>query len=398
MKRSDLDAAIVELDDYLTHAAGEEAVFQNWAERHLVAFYALGYRRAEPHPRLQRPDGELFVPDFLCETDNGIWEIVELKTAKPAIYKDKDRRPTFYQPMTECIAQCNDYSKWLSQAPAKQQFETKYDAKLSDRPGAMIIAGGATDYDRRVVAEDLGRRTPPMRLHSWKDVLELLLQFRARTFGDFNNARGCSVILTVRVDHQPNDALVPLVDIGRDESANRLLLCIKETEGLLLKVKLNDGSEQQVDIRASDGGFEFGKPLLLEIEVVSAPTFVRIGVDINRQEAAAIRLSRGSFELTEPFCMTVGSNMKGETGAALHMFGVSTNTKPVSPLYSAPIARQLAHQASQPDTMTLKFSPQAFMYSVGHPLFDPGTPPGVDLVQQSGDLSPTLARNPQFFQ
>lgn len=396
MDRSDIDRAVVELDGLLATPATPEDAFQSWAERHPAAFKALGYRRSEPHPRLHRPDGDLFIPDFMCETNNGLWEIVELKTAEPFIYKEKDRRATFYQPMTECIAQCNDYSNWLSQQPAKGEFEAEYRAGLSDRPGALIIAGGRADYDRQAVAEDLGRRTPPMRLHSWPDVLNMLMQFRSTTFGAIDGAVGCHLILLLRIERQADDTPVPLIDIGVDELANRLTLSVSNSEGLLLHVLLANGSRQRVAIGPTGDGFQLGLPILLEVEVASTPAFTRVGVDINHREAASLRLARGSFELTSPFCMTLGASMDGGSGATFFMFGSSAAPKPIPPIDAARIARFLEHLACTAGHPVMHFARESFMYTQGHPCFGSAAERATNLIQHSETFRPRILPNPEF--
>ena len=147
MHRIDLDVAIGELGELLLQSEfASENLFQEWMERNsAIVFPILGYQRWLPHPRLLNPDGGEFIPDFMALTINNLWEVVELKTAEPSIYKERDRRSDFYQPIHALISQCRDYSEWLGHEPARNQFEANYDTHLARHPSILMIAGAETE-------------------------------------------------------------------------------------------------------------------------------------------------------------------------------------------------------------------------------------------------------------
>lgn len=394
MYRIDVDRAIVELNDILmlTEPASE-ALFQEWGERNsAVVFPALGYRRAVPHPRLPTPGGGVFIPDFMALNNNGLWEVVELKTGEPAIYKERERRSDFYQAIHECISQCREYSEWLGHEPARNAFETTYQTRLARHPPILMIAGSETDYNRREVAENLAGRTPAMRLFTWGDVVCMLNGFRSVQYGETQGATGCAVVLNALFHQSDCRGPSTIVDIGEHLERDRIHVTICD-DRLMLRVLQSDGAEVTVP---AGGPRQFDVPTLLAIEVATLSTSVRIGVEIDRQHAAQVQVAAAQFHLPEgPVPVVVGADMRGKNSSMLTLILGSLGSKPMSPAAAWAIQRFAWLLGRTPSQPALRFEGKGqFMYAEGHPTLDPGRQASGSLVQRDDALRPTMISLP----
>src|SRR5688572_17513471 len=80
MDRRTIETAINSLDALLTADSPAESDYQAWFEANPIVMLALGFRRAVPHPVIPRGGAKAYIPDFLVQTANEAWEILELKT------------------------------------------------------------------------------------------------------------------------------------------------------------------------------------------------------------------------------------------------------------------------------------------------------------------------------
>src|SRR5690554_5334494 len=96
MDRHHVERAIESLDVLLQCADAPESAFQEWFESNPVAFYVLGFQDHIPHPRIEAPSGDIYIPDFIARRPNSSWEFIELKTSATDILRNKDRREAFY--------------------------------------------------------------------------------------------------------------------------------------------------------------------------------------------------------------------------------------------------------------------------------------------------------------
>jgi len=394
MPRIDLDRAIVELDELLTRPfPALEHSFQEWLERNAnVVFRMLGFRRWLPHPRLPTPHAEEFIPDFMAETINGLWEVVELKTAAPSIYKERNRRSDFYEPIHTTIAQCREYSDWIGHDPAKSEFEATYGTRLTRAPSILMIAGAETSYDRQQVADNLAGRTPPMRLITWGDVLKMLCHYRVTTYGDASVSRGCSVVLSVIPRFRDGPSAGTILDIGERLDRDRVRLSITGNR-LSLQVIHSDGSESILPVSWSQ---RFDVAILLVIEISAINGSVAIRVEIDREHAAEVSLAESDFEVGEsPVAIVLGADMQGARSAMLTMVFSYVDPKPMPPKDAWAVQRFAWHLGDRPGQYALKFEGAGqFMYTEGHPLLDQGMPRTGNLVQRNNALRPTLTALP----
>lgn len=102
MDRQQLELAISELNRLLADLSNREDKFQKWFEDHPVIFQTLGYQRVISQPNLQVLT-KTFIPDFLVQRVDGLWEIFELKRPDTDVLRDMERRQVFMLTLNNTI-------------------------------------------------------------------------------------------------------------------------------------------------------------------------------------------------------------------------------------------------------------------------------------------------------
>lgn len=389
MDRRELDDAIYELHVLLQNDDLKEADFQSWLERNFIVFHTLGYAEVRPHVRMPTPDGKEFIPDFMAQTQQGLWEIVEIKTPICKIFSDKDRRNKFYESMNGYISQCVDYSWWLSQNPAKKSFEEQFSTKINMNPSSLLIAGRSEDFNRMGAYEDLSRKTPPVRIITYDDLMDLLNAWRDRVFGKSEKGKGGTLLLTAIIYFSGVRAVI--ADIGDDPDCNRITIGVSASQELYVRTIDAAGSTQESVVKPSENIFEFGEPMIIYVEVANTNLFVRISLEINGVAVWEVKYKQGDFILPSPIANTISANMFGEEIATMDLISHAIVPEPLSPQDFGAVFDFFVANVKQEKVHYLEFSGEKFMYTEGHPKLAPiGSVRTTNLIQPVDERKPIL--------
>lgn len=103
--RQKIETALSQLKLLLVDKKSTEDGYQKWFEDNSIVFEILGYNRIIPHPKLPLDEENHYVPDFMVQKTNNLWEIFELKKPDTPILKNKDRRVSFQSTFEDYCAQ-----------------------------------------------------------------------------------------------------------------------------------------------------------------------------------------------------------------------------------------------------------------------------------------------------
>lgn len=164
-----------------------EEAFQEFFEAHPKWLFLLGeqYERAIPQVRLppvkfretlafvdgQTDEGNFF-PDFMLKRIGlELWDIVDLKRAKPKIVVGRKGRRQFSEAVREAIAQLRGYADRLRQQEVRDFLRHKYGITVV-RPVAMVVIG--RDFEFKTLREkDTLRISDGVRVYTYDDIRRL---------------------------------------------------------------------------------------------------------------------------------------------------------------------------------------------------------------------------------
>jgi hypothetical protein len=106
-----------------------------------------------PHPHLTESGATLFIPDFLGERIDRLWDIIEIKRPDTEVLRDSLRRKTFNAEMETYLSQSGqDYAKYFNDRAHRDEFQAKYGVTVQEQPDSIVIAG-RSDGVWRISAE-----------------------------------------------------------------------------------------------------------------------------------------------------------------------------------------------------------------------------------------------------
>ena len=115
MDRQALEEAISQIEVLMANESTNEDGCQQWFEVNPVVFEVLGYQKVLAHPKLTEAGIEKYIPDFLAQRIDGLWEILEIKRPDTQVLKDTKRRTSFYSAMETYLSQCREYSQYFNE-------------------------------------------------------------------------------------------------------------------------------------------------------------------------------------------------------------------------------------------------------------------------------------------
>lgn len=379
--RAAIERAITELDILLREPGQLEVKFQAWFERHPVALAAYGYSRSLPHPVLTRGDAE-YIPDFLVQVTDGVWEILELKRPIAKVLKDGERRRTFYAELEEYVAQCHDYRRCFEQDAFREAFNAQHGIAVQGALNTLIIAGRKQRVDlhetHRILVEERGGR---VRLQTYDDVRDRLEFFRAQHYAQHEELPGLAVHL-VFTPHKLQSRDNYILDFGITFDSDRISVYIDQDDRICLRILALDGTPYVVRIPLSSAFVLYEIPVYIVLELGLAREYSYVAIEVNGRAFAERRLD--SLTLSEmPFRHWVlGSDCRGLEHTQMDVFEqvivATTSTfaqrqqmrEYIFDRYSGAFAGGLF---SEP---RLSFSGNQFLHTNKHPNFVPSSTGG----------------------
>lgn len=371
MTREQVEAAIIELDGMLDRDSEREEDYQQWFESHPLVFIALGYIRSIPHPHFIAPSGEEFIPDFLVQRPNGVWEIFEIKTPQAAILRDRERRSTFYASFEQYLSQCHEYAEVLDDVTTREAAQQRYEISLlNKRPTSVLVAGRNQGIDFGKLSALSQRRTPPVTVFTYDDVRTALESYRTFNFGAYDNAQGVSLFATL-VIRQPNIPNLKnyIFDWGTLSDRDRISVYIDEKVFLCLTVWDSHGHQHHAHSSEPLSQSDYNVPLWFEFEVGVCERFGFISIQMDYKYRADIRINNFPLGVSDAYVL----------GSDWHTEGHSWFLANEIMVYARPLRfdekRQLREYAEERRRLIcsgeadrwVEFLGHKFMYSQSHP-------------------------------
>lgn len=386
-----LEAAITELTFLMANDDAGEQEFQSWFERHPIAWEVLGFKRFVPHPALNLPGHAPMILDFLAERPDGLWEIVELKRPDTAVLKNPERRTTFYSDMNSYISQCREYSLRCSDSVVVSEFLSSHGIRMNGWPHSIIIAGRSFGLDRVKVHELLRHLTPKITHYTYDDVLEALNQHY--TIKSEDAARpGLNLFFNIGLGTKTSDAEEFIFDLGGGKTKGRVSVVRRSDDVITFIIVDDDGLRFSQDIGLSrhcdKDAFEFG------LRAVKTQNSSWIFLEINGSYVGQHEVATNSFTLEHDTPFVLAADMNGMHAAEMFVGSFLYIRKALSiverSLMREYMFEDLWPQADSKIIVRLKFRAGRFLYTIGHPLLDPGQSPSNDLIQRDFDLRPSV--------
>ncbi|OIN09044.1 Shedu anti-phage system protein SduA domain-containing protein [Oceanisphaera psychrotolerans] len=143
-------SVLIQLDE-------SEQSFQRCLEEHSSLFQALGYTNAIPHPVIESETLGDYIPDFIVQRDDGLWQLLELKRPDTKVLKNRTRRDSWYAEMQSYLSQCIDYIEQLREQSVRSKFERRYGVTMHLGFPVAIVAGLSEQIDQLRVVRMLDR-------------------------------------------------------------------------------------------------------------------------------------------------------------------------------------------------------------------------------------------------
>lgn len=225
--RQQIEQAITNLQTLLD-ADSTESQFQAWFSQHPVAFDVLGYKNPIEHPELSYENNR-YIPDFMAQTLNSEWEIIELKTADASILKDTDRRHAFFALMESNLSQCREYSLIFYDTACRNKFNNDYKTICHKSPAVKLVIGRSCAEDRLLVNELLSGRSPRITVITYDDVINHLKARYEILCGSVINPSGIYILLVATQIKTDSKDEMYIVDVCQRSSKSRIRLFISES-------------------------------------------------------------------------------------------------------------------------------------------------------------------------
>lgn len=154
---------------------GEQQLQEFFESRpHLLA--GLDYGRVEPHPRLERLDQGVLIPDFMLEPKSGgLADILDLKKPKAKLVAGKADRLRPSAAISEAVAQLREYRAWFDDPAHREEFRDRY-KMTAYKPSVVVVIGRdptADPYELKRLWEDLPPKTTVL---TYDDLLRRIRQ------------------------------------------------------------------------------------------------------------------------------------------------------------------------------------------------------------------------------
>lgn len=387
-----VEKAIVDLS-ILIKEDSLEAPLQQFLEENECVFQSMGFRSAIPHPEIIDSEGRKYIPDFIVERQDGLWQIIELKIPRTKLLKDRQRRDSWYAEMHDYLSQCEEYVEQLRDSTVLREFEAKYNVTMHRGFPVSLIAGMSESIDIVKITRILDRLKTNISLITFDQLLSGIESWCAGKYPQADNWSGVSLGLMYQLEEM--QALNGcIVDLGKASDKNRITLCRKNND--ILQLKVIDSNQLSIAFDFFSPDVVLRKSVLLIVNVYPSGDILRIVIEANGLQIADLRTGMMNIDLQLPAPITIGNDFENN-GSACFVSGpvftrspsLSINEKNDLIAKFEPFSHDYKTGGGQVCGMRFKY--EQFMYSEGHPYFDPLHQPTQNLVQRDLSLKPAAA-------
>jgi hypothetical protein len=398
--RQGFEEALAELDALIENPDAREGDFQSWFERHPLVFEVLGYKNVLSHPELTEGGTTLFIPDFLVQRLDGLWEVFEIKRADTEVLNDTIRRADFYSSASKYVRQCREYAKFFNDRSHREEFRARHGEDVQEQPDSTLVAGRSAGLNRQKVHALLSEAVPKVTLQTYDDIRNHLEFRRAKLYCGYENLDGLSVHLVLRLAPPPTPMETVILDIGNSETRDRLKLWTETNGDLVMSVYDSAGRHHLARVSQGDETFQYGTWFYLSVEAGTAKDYAVAVMETNGQYCSESRLTGFTYRRPSPHLpIMLGSDLTATSHSYMDVAEVVA-TKATLPFSDKEkmrtyIAEQYAEALFENGEVKhwLEYRGHKNMFNQAHPRYSVyvlgrGNPN--DMKQPERDLSPIL--------
>jgi hypothetical protein len=399
MDRQSLEEAISQIELLMPNDSTTEDDCQRWFEANPVVFEVLGYQKVLAHPKLTEGGIEKYIPDFLAQRIDGLWEILEIKRPDTQVLKDTERRASFYWAMETYLSQCREYSQYFDDRPNRDEFAHSYKESVQKQPSSVLIAGRSHGLNRQRIHDLLSGRVPSILHQTYDDVRNQLDFQRTKLYEAYENLQGLSIHLILMIEQPRNPIETFIFDIGAEPDRNRLSLHTHRNGTLFFSVHDSSGVLHQASVPQSDETFRYNRTFYLSLEVGIGVSYSVMVVETNGRYCSENRLSGFSLQLETPMPLVIGSDLTGQAEASMRVAEKCVYSRTL-PFHEKSLLRNYMFERygkylfnSDKRPKGIEFHGRQFLYSEGHPRFlDPKNPRKrtTNMIQENNAFKPTF--------
>ena len=394
MNRSNLEDAIVSLNELLSRGDPPEDDCQQWFETHPVVFECLGYSDNVPHPELTSSGVVLFIPDFLVRrADNSLWEIFEIKTPDAGIIKSKKTRKDFYASLSEYIAQCVEYSEYFDDTAHRVEFSQKHGFEVHKSPRRCLVAGSDDGLEQAQVHALLNQRSHSVQLLTYDNIAAKLEFYRTRQSGGFERLQGFSIHLLIRAERLVGEENF-ILDVGAQPEKNRVSLYVDVEDHLCFRLIDRSGNPQQIRLPTGVDSIAYDEWKYVIVEGGIGDDFTYLAVDVDGRNCFHVQLPGLKVEVFAPHCV-VGSDISGQANSkfSIKTILIMNRTLTFEERHSV---RSEILDMGRSEEHYLEFADHRFGFTEHHPLWVSNTSEGRSNYHFGALKQPDPARQPWF--
>jgi hypothetical protein len=367
MDRTSFEAALSDLSKLMGEAGHSEADYQKWFEQHPLVFDCVPYKRVIPHPELTDAGKVMFIPDFIAQRLDGLWEIFEIKRPDTEVIRDVVRRQTFYATLERYLRQCRDYAGYFDDAAHRNEFSDRYGIEVEADPPSVLVAGRSAGLDRFAVHRLLMDRGGKVALKTYDDISVQLDHFRIKQFGQYENLAGLSMHLIIEVHQMPDASPNFLVDFGLRPDCDRISVYVDSEQRVCLEVFEHGGKKRE--IVTDRGTLPCDQPAYVVVEVGVGDRESTLTVEVNGQNSALFQLNGIELDLTSLQNSVLGSDLNGKAGSEFDLAERVDYSRTLEFHERSQLKEYFLSRHGAGLLTTIHLSGHQFLYSQNHPNF-----------------------------
>lgn len=376
---------------FLIQLDESEKKFQSFFEDNPSLFQALGYTKAIPHPVIESGNQGAYIPDFIVQRDDGFWQILELKRPDTKVLKNNARRDTWYADMQAYLSQCIDYIELLRDQSVRSEFERRYGVTMHLGFPVTIVAGISEQIDQLRAVRLLDRFKDNITLVAFDQALASMQAWYSGKYPQSEQWSGSTIALLYQLDpfEKGNGCIF---DVGWERDKNRITLFRRSEDTLALRLIDSSGLGMTSDFISPDKAV--GRSVALMISIFPVDDIYRAVLEADGLQIVDIRSSNLNMNLSMPAPTILGNDMEG-SGSAHFVDGMFLTRTPTLTMNERTNLREYMqekcynHRENHEKTIKgIRFGANQFMYSIGHPHFDPDYEFETHMVQRDDDCRP----------
>lgn len=331
----DLWNAIYELTVLLQDNVQTEEAYQRYFERNPVVFRVLGFHSSASFEKksgnklpFDVENERQLEPDFICgDPYSQKVTVFELKTpvdSGATVALSNGNRVKFKAVLESHISQVAEYCEFIAgNSNARSVISDKLNMCGVSTVEGLLVYGLSSGVQTPEIAKLAARRSPPLRILSFDEVLSELLRSysigRNETKlpdanGEVEEVEGATFVAHLVICEQQRSGRAYLFDIGR-EADNRLSIYIENGRGVV-EIIDNKGEHS-----FSHWTPVYNSPFYLRVSISGDGSLTRsISVFVNNNEVD-FRQSLGGdeFKIDMQNAFLIGANQNGRSGARFRL-------------------------------------------------------------------------------